>query len=55
MPPEQAAKQIVDGIKSRKSRVVITREAVLTDLLKRAYPSIPPRAVAWAQHKLLGK
>ncbi|MFV8753523.1 SDR family NAD(P)-dependent oxidoreductase [Nannocystaceae bacterium ST9] len=55
MPPEQAARQIVQGIKYRKSRVIITREAVLTDLLKRAYPSIPPRAVAWAQHRLLGK
>lgn len=55
MPPEDAAWRIVEGIKRRKSRVIITREAVLTDLLKRAYPTIPPRAVAWAQHKLLGK
>lgn len=55
MPPEQAARQIVNGIKQRRSRVIITREAVLTDVLKRLYPSIPPRAVAWAQHRLLGK
>ena len=55
MPPEDAAWQIVEGIKRRKARVLITREAVLTDLLKRAYPAIPPRAVAWAQHRLLGR
>jgi NAD(P)-dependent dehydrogenase (short-subunit alcohol dehydrogenase family) len=55
MPPERAARQIVDGIKRRKSRVIITREAVLTDVLKRLYPGIPPRTVAWAQHRLFGK
>lgn len=53
MPPERAAAQIVDGIRRRKRRVLITRETWATDILKRVYPGLPPRLIGWAQTRLM--
>lgn len=39
LPAPEAAAQIVDGIRRDRARVLITREAVLGDLFKRAFPT----------------
>ncbi|MEC7986205.1 MAG: SDR family NAD(P)-dependent oxidoreductase [Myxococcota bacterium] len=38
MPPSKAAEIIIRGIQSRKPRLVITREALLLDRIKRIFP-----------------
>lgn len=38
MPPEHAAAQIVNAVAQRKERVVITRQAVLVDVISRLLP-----------------
>lgn len=38
MPPERAAAQIVNAVAQRKERVVITRQAVLLDVISRLLP-----------------
>jgi NAD(P)-dependent dehydrogenase (short-subunit alcohol dehydrogenase family) len=51
MPPEKAAAKIIGAIEHRRQRLVITREAWVTDILKRLYPSIPRRLAGWAVRK----
>lgn len=51
MPPEQAAAKIVSAVERRRNRVVITREAWLTDVVKRVYPAVPRRLAGWALRK----
>jgi len=51
MPPEIAASKIVTAIERRRSRVLITREAWLTDVVKRVYPAVPRRLAGWALRK----
>ncbi len=53
MPPERAAEQIVDGIARDAERLLITREAHLTDVVKRIWPEIPARWIAWVQQRVL--
>jgi NAD(P)-dependent dehydrogenase (short-subunit alcohol dehydrogenase family) len=51
MPPEKAAAKIVTAIERRRSRLVITPEAWLTDVIKRVYPPVPLRIASWAMRK----
>ncbi len=53
MPADKAATKIVSAIERRKTRVIITPEAWLTDVVKRVHPSVPPRLVDWALRKLI--
>ncbi len=53
MAPEDAAQRILRGIKRGSPRVLITKETYATDVLKRIFPALPPKAVARAR-KLLG-
>lgn len=53
MPPERAAAAIVAGMRRNAERVVITREAVATDLVKRVFPVIPSRVLAWVEHRIM--
>jgi NAD(P)-dependent dehydrogenase (short-subunit alcohol dehydrogenase family) len=46
MPPSDAAERIVRGIERNSARVVITREAVVLDAVKRAAPSLTQRVIA---------
>jgi NAD(P)-dependent dehydrogenase (short-subunit alcohol dehydrogenase family) len=39
MPPERAARAILEGIKRKRARVLITRESYFLDLLRRCAPS----------------
>jgi NAD(P)-dependent dehydrogenase (short-subunit alcohol dehydrogenase family) len=48
MTPDKAAARIIAGIEQRRSRVVITPEAWLTDVVKRVYPPVPRRLAGWA-------
>ncbi|PRP98615.1 SDR family NAD(P)-dependent oxidoreductase [Enhygromyxa salina] len=47
MKPETAASKIVSAIEHRRQRLVITREAWATDIVKRLYPAIPRRLAGW--------
>ena len=53
MPPEQAAAAIVAGMRRNAERVVITREAIATDIVKRVFPVIPSRVLAWMEHRIM--
>ena len=48
MPPSRAAARIVDGMRSDASRVLITAEARLADVVKRLFPVLPSTMVAKA-------
>jgi NAD(P)-dependent dehydrogenase (short-subunit alcohol dehydrogenase family) len=48
MPPEQAAEQIVKGIRQNRARVLITRESHVFDLVKRLSPAGSSALVEWA-------
>jgi NAD(P)-dependent dehydrogenase (short-subunit alcohol dehydrogenase family) len=49
MPAEDAAARIVAAMRAGKSRLLITREAHLTDAIKRIFPVLPPRLLDRAQ------
>ena len=51
MPPERAAERIVRGIERRRLRVIIAREAWLTDWLKRLMPVGTHRLIAWGYRR----
>ncbi len=51
MPPERAAERIVRGIERRRLRVIIAREARLTDWLKRLMPVSTHRLIAWGYRR----
>ncbi|MCH9682377.1 MAG: SDR family oxidoreductase [Deltaproteobacteria bacterium] len=54
MSPRRAAEQIVDGIAQGSERLLVTREAQVTDMLKRVWPELPSRWLAWVQDRVLG-
>lgn len=47
MPPSEAARQIVQGIEEKRSRVLITRETHFLDLAKRVAPVLSNRLIDW--------
>lgn len=53
MPPEDAADRILDGMHAGASRKLITKEAYVTDYVKRVFPSLPTgllaKAFEWAR------
>lgn len=51
MPAERAASKIVAAIEHRRTRLVITPEAWITDVIKRVYPPVPLRIANWAMRK----
>ncbi|MBE7481711.1 MAG: SDR family NAD(P)-dependent oxidoreductase [Polyangiaceae bacterium] len=53
LPPEKAAEAIVRGIEKNSHRVLITREAILLDAAKRAFPSWSSDLVARRWRKML--
>ena len=53
MPAEEAATRIVDAVKKDRVRLLITREAHVTDAFKRLFPGGPKRVLLEA-HKRLG-
>ncbi|MCO6186006.1 SDR family oxidoreductase [Rhizobium sp. L1K21] len=55
MSPEKAASIILNGVERGRSRIVITREAVVLDWLVRALPQAYPRLVVAAMRRALGK
>lgn len=54
MPPEEAARAILDGVARGRSRIVVTRTAVWLDRLVRLFPEGYPPRVAAEQAKLFG-
>lgn len=54
IPPERAAKSIVDGTQRRKARVLIGPEAYLGDALSRLVPSSGTALFQWAAQKKAG-
>jgi NAD(P)-dependent dehydrogenase (short-subunit alcohol dehydrogenase family) len=54
MPPSSAARRIVEGIKSNRARVLITREAHVLDLAKRVAPSASSAIVEWGFRRMTG-
>ena len=53
MPPEQAARQIVQGISDKRTRVLIAREAHLLDLAKRLAPVASDRIIDWGWKRMM--
>lgn len=51
MPPERAAAQIVDAVAQRRERVLITRKAVLVDVISRVMPVNHRHYLARQLHK----
>lgn len=49
MPPERAARRIIEGMERGASRKLITTETFLTDAVKRVLPVLPPRWLARAR------
>lgn len=47
MPPSEAARQIVEGITEKRTRVLITRESHVLDLAKRLAPVASNRLIDW--------
>ncbi|MCB0219549.1 MAG: SDR family NAD(P)-dependent oxidoreductase [Chrysiogenetes bacterium] len=50
--PDEAAKEIVDGIKKNKARVLITRESHVIDTFKRLFPVGTNRMVEFFQERM---
>jgi short-subunit dehydrogenase len=55
MAPEEAARQILDGVERRRSRIVVTSRAAWLDRLIRLMPENYPRRVAMTQKKMFGE
>lgn len=51
--PESAAARIIAAMERNAERLLITPEAHATDVVKRLFPVVPSRWVAWLQHKVL--
>jgi NAD(P)-dependent dehydrogenase (short-subunit alcohol dehydrogenase family) len=54
MPPEQAARIILDGVEAGRPRVRVGGDAVLVDRLVRLLPARYPVLSAWYDRKLFG-
>lgn len=52
IPPSEAAKAIVAGIKKNKPRVLITRETYVIDALKRVFPVGTNRIMGFLQERM---
>src|SRR5699024_4115847 len=52
MPPETAARTIVDGVEADRGRIIVGNDAKVLDLLVRAVPGLYPRLVAKYSAKL---
>ncbi|GAB3683423.1 SDR family NAD(P)-dependent oxidoreductase [Angustibacter aerolatus] len=52
MPPEQAAKIVVDGVEAGRSRVLVGNDARIADLLVRLLPSAAPRIAAALERRV---
>jgi len=53
MPPEEAARQIVQGITGRRARVLIAPEAHLLDIAKRLAPVASDRLIDWGFKRMV--
>jgi len=53
MLPAEAAARIVDAMARNAERLLITPEAHVADVLKRIYPTVPSRFIAWVHRKLI--
>lgn len=51
--PETAAARIVAAMERNAERLLITPEAHAVDVIKRLFPAVPSRWVAWVQKKVL--
>lgn len=52
MSPELAATKIIKAMKTRRERVLITREAYGIDAIKRLFPVIPSKVMRWAERRM---
>ncbi|MET0762633.1 MAG: SDR family NAD(P)-dependent oxidoreductase, partial [Thermoleophilaceae bacterium] len=52
MPPEQAAKIVVDGVESGKSRILVGNDAKFVDALVRLLPSRYPKVAVTFEKRL---
>ena len=52
MTPADAASRIVAAMERNAERLLITPEAHVTDVIKRAYPAVPSRLIAWVHRKV---
>jgi short-subunit dehydrogenase len=50
-PPELAARKIVRAIERNRMRLVIRPEAYVTDWIKRAFPGLTHRLIAWIHRR----
>lgn len=55
IPPEEAARQILRGVERNRMRVVICREARVTDWAKRLAPAGVHRLVAWGYRRFAAR
>lgn len=51
MPASEAADLIVRAVEQRRRRLLITRETYSIDLIKRAYPPLPPHFINWLRKR----
>ncbi len=54
MPPEQAARIIVDGVEAGRPRILVGNDAKVADLLVRLAPRLYPVLLARAERRLSG-
>lgn len=52
--PDEAARQIVQALRKKRPRLVLTREAILGDLIKRVFPIWGNRFFVWLLIRMLG-
>jgi NAD(P)-dependent dehydrogenase (short-subunit alcohol dehydrogenase family) len=52
MSPASAAARIVAAMERNAERLLITRESYATDVIKRLYPTVPSRFIAWVHRKV---
>jgi NAD(P)-dependent dehydrogenase (short-subunit alcohol dehydrogenase family) len=52
MPPERAAKTILDGVQAGKGRIIVGNDARVMDLLVRAVPGLYPRLMVALERRL---
>jgi hypothetical protein len=54
MPPEQAARIVVDGVEAGRPRILVGTDAKAVDLLVRLAPRLYPVLVARAERRFAG-
>jgi NAD(P)-dependent dehydrogenase (short-subunit alcohol dehydrogenase family) len=52
MTPAAAAARILAAMERNAERLLITPEAYVTDVIKRIYPAVPSRFIAWVHRKV---